>query len=103
MVELIVPLATGAAGGLVGGNILGALFRLGFGTGSLIGLIGGALAVQFFGPEFGPQLSDLAGSAYSAADDLAPGTVIGNLIIGAGGGSVLSLVIGGLRSIFVRG
>jgi len=94
MLEQLIPLATGGAGGLVGGNILGALFRksgMGVGSSSLVGIIGGALATQFLGPTYGPMVASLvAGSGF--------GDIIGNLAVGAGGGGVLSIVFGIIRS-----
>ena len=98
--EALIPLATGAAGGLLGGNVTGALFRksgMGAGSSSLVGIIGGALATQFLGPTLGPMVGMAIGSG---SLDLM--SIIGNLAAGAGGGGVLGIVIGIVRSLFSR-
>ncbi|MEL6299098.1 MAG: hypothetical protein AAFQ45_11060 [Pseudomonadota bacterium] len=92
------PLITGGAGGLVGGNIFGAMFRksgMGVGSSSLIGMAGGALATQFLGPTIGPMVGMAIGSG---GTDLM--SILGNLGAGAAGGGVLSIVFGIIRSMF---
>lgn len=100
----IIQLATGALGGLVGGNIFGALFQatgMGLGSRSLIGLVGGALAVQFFGPDVANLAGDLVGS-YDPQDALAQGTALSNLVAGTAGGAALAIVMGILNGLFGR-
>ncbi|MEL7047520.1 MAG: hypothetical protein AAFO75_00925 [Pseudomonadota bacterium] len=90
----IIAAATGGAGGLVGGNILGALFRksgLGMGSSSLVGIVAGAAATYFLGPTYGPMVGGLAGGG-----DI--GSILGNLAVGAGGGAGGSLLLGIIRS-----
>ena len=53
MLEQLIPLATGALGGLLGGNTTGAMFRktgMGAGSSSMIGMIAGTVPTYFFGP-----------------------------------------------------
>ncbi|MEL7304005.1 MAG: hypothetical protein AAGJ53_09965 [Pseudomonadota bacterium] len=95
------PLITGGAGGLVGGNILGALFRkggMGVGSSSLIGIIGGALATQFLGPEMGNLVGAQIGPATAGQTDLT--SILANFGAGAAGGGGLSIVFVIIRSLF---
>ncbi len=94
----LIQLATGGVGGLIGGNILGAIFKRGAGVNSLVGIIGGALATQFFGAEYGPMIGGILGEYGSDPTNLA--NIVGNLGVGAGGGGILGLVIGLVRSLF---
>lgn len=93
----LIQLGTGAAGGLIGGNILGRIGKGGVGTNSLVGIIGGAAATHFFGPQVGAMVGAVAG-----AGALDPMTIVGNLLAGAGGGSALGLIISVLRGIMSR-
>jgi len=99
MLEQLIPLATGGAGGLLGGNLLGALFRrsgVGVGSSSIVGIAAGAIATYFLGPTYGPMVGGLVGGA-----DL--GSILGNLAVGAGGGAGGSLIWGILRSVMGGG
>jgi len=94
MIEQLIPLATGGLGGLLGGNITGALFRksgMGIGSSSLFGIVAGAAATYFLGPTYGPMVGAMV-----------PGTgielILGNLAVGAGGGAGGSILAGLLRS-----
>lgn len=93
----LIQLGTGALGGLLGGNILGQIGKGGVGTNSLVGIIGGAVATHFFGPQVGQLVGAVAG-----AGALDPMTIVGNLLAGAGGGGVLGLVISVLRGMMSR-
>ncbi|MDX2259796.1 MAG: hypothetical protein NW205_12895 [Hyphomicrobiaceae bacterium] len=96
MIEQLIPLATGAAGGLVGSNILGALFKKsGVASNSLVGIIAGAVATHFFGPTYGPLIGNLIGSGGLEA-------IIGNLGVGAAGGGVAGLIWGIIKSMVSR-
>lgn len=100
----LLGLIIGAAGGLVGGNIFGALFhRSGntLATNTLIGLVGGALAVQFFADDIGSTFGAVWGG-YDASNALAAGSLITYAVAGAGGGAVLAVLIGLLNSVFAR-
>lgn len=95
MLEQLIPLATGGAGGLLGGNLLGSLFRksgVGVGSSSMVGIIAGAVATYFLGPTYGPMVGGLIGGG-----DM--GSIIGNLATGLGGGAGGSLIWGILRSV----
>ena len=88
----ILPYVVQAIGGLVGGNILGALTRGGGGVigRTIIGAIGG-VAAGYGAPMALP--SDLLTTLYSLIDG-ENGTHLGNLIVGASGGGVLGLISG---------
>jgi hypothetical protein len=91
----LIQAALGGAGGLVGGNILGRIGKGGFGTNTLTGIIGGAVATYFFGPTYGPMIGGLVGGG-----DI--GSILGALGVGAGGGGVLGLVVSVLRGLTSR-
>lgn len=96
MLELLLPLLTGGAGGAIGGNLLGGLLGKaggGVASRSLIGIVGGALATKFLGPTLGPMVGAAIGSG--ALDPMA---IIANLATGAGGGGVLTIVLGLIQS-----
>ena len=99
MLEQLIPLATGGLGGLLGGNVTGALFRksgMGAGSSSMVGIIAGVVATYFLGPTMGPIVGGLVGSGGLES-------IIGNLLAGAGGGGLGSIVFGILRSMMSRG
>lgn len=88
------PIIVQAFGGLIAGNILGALTRGGGGAlgRSLAGLVGGVAAGQGL-----PQIAQ-AQDALAMVYGLAGGDIgqhVGNLIVGGAGGGLLGLV-GGL-------
>ena len=88
----MMPYVVQAVGGIVGGNILGALTRGGGGLigRTLIGAIGG-VAAGYGLPQFAPSLQGTLDTLI-AGDN---GVMLGNLLTGAGGGGLLGLV-GGL-------
>lgn len=88
----ILPFVVQAIGGLVGGNILGAVTRGGGGVmgRSIIGAIGG-LGAGYAAPMVSPDLVHTLSSLIDGEN----GAHLGNLIVGATGGGVLGLV-GGL-------
>ncbi|MEO0729280.1 MAG: hypothetical protein AAFY64_02740 [Pseudomonadota bacterium] len=97
----LIGLATGGVGGLLGGNILGAMTKAGAGTNSLVGMVGGAAATYFLGPQVGGIIGPMLGAgAGMGATDI--GGIVSNLAAGAGGGGILSIVIGVLKSMFSR-
>ncbi len=99
MIDQLIQLGTGAAGGLVGGNALGAAFRgrgVGAGQSSLVGMIVGAAATYFFGPTLGPIIAGIVGSGGLDA-------ILGNLLSGAGGGAAGTLIWGLIRSMMGGG
>jgi len=97
----LIGLATGGVGGLLGGNILGALTKSGAGTNSLVGIVGGALATQFLGPQVGGIIGPMLGSGVGmGATDI--GGIVSNLAAGAGGGGILSIIIGLIKSMVSR-
>lgn len=87
----ILPLIVQALGGIIGGNILGALTRGGGGAlgRTVAGAIGGLAAGQGL-----PQVAPGAVATLSGLIGGEAGAHLGNLIIGAGGGGVLGLVTG---------
>jgi hypothetical protein len=89
----ILPYAVQAIGGVVGGNILGALTRGGGGVvgRTIIGAIGG-VAAGYAAPMVLP--ADISNTIFHLIDG-DNGAHLGNLIEGAVGGGVLGLV-GGL-------
>lgn len=95
----LIQLLTGGLGGLLGGNLLGAIFKRGAGVNSLVGIIGGALATQFFGAEYGPMIGNLVGE-YAAGNPTNLANIVANLGTGVAGGGVLGIVVGILRSLF---
>lgn len=88
----ILPYVVQAIGGIVGGNILGALTRGGGGVmgRSIIGAIGG-VGAGYAAPMVSPDIVN----TLSTLIDGPNGAHLGNLITGAVGGGVLGLV-GGL-------
>ena len=88
----ILPYVVQAVGGVVGGNILGALTRGGGGVvgRTIIGAIGG-VGAGYGAPLVAPGLETTL-STLIAGDN---GVMLGNLITGAAGGGILGLV-GGL-------
>lgn len=88
----LMPYIVQAIGGLVGGNIIGALTRGGGGVigRTIIGAIGG-VAAGYGAPMALP--SDLLNTLYSLIDG-ENGAHLGNLIVGASGGGILGLVTG---------
>ena len=92
MIDQLIPLVTGGAGGLLGGNILGKIAggsSVGVGSNTLIGIIGGLVGQYMFGPEVGSMIGAVAGGG-----GLDPMTIVGNLLAGAGGGGGLGLLWG---------
>ena len=85
------PYIVQAVGGIVGGNILGALTRGGGGVvgRTIIGAIGG-VAAGYGLPMAAPGLQDTLSTLISGEN----GVHLGNLIVGAGGGGILGLVSG---------
>ena len=106
----LIGLATGGIGGLLGGNILGAATRAGAGTNSLVGIVGGALAAQFLGTGSADgggvsQIGAIIGPLLGGGVDMSPsglGGIVTNLAAGAGGGGILSIVIGILKRMMSR-
>lgn len=88
----LMPYIVQAVGGIVGGNILGALTRGGGGVmgRTIIGAIGG-VAAGYVAPMALP--ADML-SSVSTLIEGENGVHLGNLIIGALGGGVLGLVAG---------
>lgn len=88
----ILPYVVQAVGGVVGGNILGALTRGGGGVvgRTIIGAIGG-VAAGYAAPMFAP--ADLMTTLNTLIEG-ENGVHLGNLIVGAAGGGVLGLVSG---------
>jgi hypothetical protein len=88
----ILPYAVQAVGGVIGGNILGALTRGGGGIvgRTIIGAIGG-VAAGYAAPMAAP--ADLLGTISTLIEG-ENGAHLGNLIVGAGGGGVLGLISG---------
>ena len=88
----ILPYAVQALGGVVGGNILGALTRGGGGVvgRTIIGAIGG-VGAGYGAPMFVPGEMMQTISTLIEGEN---GVHLGNLIVGAGGGGVLGLVSG---------
>ncbi len=98
MLEQLLPLIAGGAGGLVGGNVTGALFRkagVGLGSSSIVGIAAGALATHFFGPTIGPIVAGLVGTG-----DI--GSIVGNAVTGLGGGGIGTIVWGIIRSLISK-
>lgn len=95
MLEQLIPLAAGAGGGLVGGNLLGSLFKTGRGSNSIVGMVAGAIATYFFGDTFGPMIGGLVASGMLEQ-------IIGGLATGAGGGGLATIVWGIIRSVLMR-
>jgi hypothetical protein len=91
MTELM-PFIVQAVGGVIGGNIIGALTRGGGGVvgRTIIGAIGGVLA-GYAAPMFVP--GDLM-ETLSTLIDGENGVHLGNIIVGAAGGGVLGLITG---------
>lgn len=90
----ILPYVVQAVGGVVGGNILGAVTRGGGGVvgRSLIGAIGGVAAAYAAGAV--PAVGNVT-SMWSSLIEGENGAHLSNLITGAAGGGILGLV-GGL-------
>ncbi len=88
---LMTPFLVQALGGLVAGNILGAVVRGGGGAmgRSLVGIVGG-LAAGWAAQEFAPTLVGDLRSLSSSPE----GAHLGDLIIGAAGGGGLGLIAG---------
>lgn len=88
---MILPLIVQALGGIVGGNILGALTRGGGGAlgRTVAGAIGGLAAGQGL-PQVAPEVVETLSSLLSGE----AGAHLGNFIVGAGGGGILGLVTG---------
>ena len=89
-----ISLGTGALGGLLGGNILGKIVggdKVNMASGSLIGIIGGAIGQYFLGPTIGPMV----GAALANNTDVM--TIVANLLSGAAGGGGLGVIWGIIR------
>lgn len=88
----IMPYVVQAVGGVIGGNILGALTRGGGGVvgRTIIGAVGG-VAAGYGAPMVVP--ADIM-QTISTLIDGENGVHLGNLIVGAGGGGVLGLITG---------
>jgi hypothetical protein len=88
----ILPYVVQAIGGVVGGNILGALMRGGGGVvgRTILGAIGGVTA-GYAAPLFLP--ADIT-STLNTLIEGENGVHLGNLIVGAAGGGVLGLITG---------
>lgn len=98
MIENLIPLLVGGGGGLVGGNIIGSLFRgkgVGAGSSTLVGVAAGALATHFFGPTYGPMIAGLIGGG-----DL--GSLLGSGVTGLAGGAGGTLLWGLVKSVMGR-
>lgn len=98
MIEQLIPLLTGGAGGLVGGNVIGAAFRnagVTTASSSIVGVIAGAIATHFFGPTLGPIVGSIVGSGGLDA-------ILGNLLSGAGGGGAAAVILGIIKSMMSR-
>ena len=95
MLEQLIPLAAGAGGGLVGGNLFGSFFRTGRGSNSVVGMIAGALATYFFGDTMGPIIGGLVGSGMMEQ-------ILGGLLTGAGGGGAGTILWGIIRSVLMK-
>lgn len=88
----ILPYVVQAIGGVVGGNILGALTRGGGGVvgRTIIGAIGG-VGAGFAAPmAVPPEMLSTVSTLIEGEN----GAHLGNIIMGAGGGGVLGLVSG---------
>ena len=88
----ILPYVVQAIGGVIGGNIMGALTRGGGGVvgRTIIGAVGGvgaAYAAPMFVP---PDMMHMISTLIDGEN----GVHLGNLIVGAAGGGVLGLVSG---------
>lgn len=98
MLEQLLPLLAGGGGGILGGNIIGSLFRnsgVGAGSSTVVGAITGAIASYFFGPTFGPIVAGLIGSGGLDA-------LLGNGVAGLAGGGVGTIVWGIIKSMMSK-
>ena len=98
MLEQLIPLATGGLGGLLGGGAAGSMFRnsgVTAGSSSVVGIITGAIATYFFGPTLGPIVGGLIGTGGIEA-------ILGNLLSGAGGGGVGTILFGIIKSMMSK-
>lgn len=93
MLEQLIPLASGALGGLAGGAAVGGMFKnagVGRGSSSTVGILAGAIATYFFGPTLGPMIGSVVGSGMLES-------VLGGLVSGAGGGGIGVILFGLIR------
>lgn len=88
----LMPFIVQAVGGVIGGNILGALTRGGGGVigRTIVGAIGGVAAGYGAPMVVPPDMME----TISTLIDGENGDHLGNLIVGAGGGGVLGLISG---------
>ena len=102
MLELIISLASGAAGG----NIAGALLKnqsLGTLGNSIAGIVGGGVGGQIISAVLGgaaPELGDAAAAATSGGLDI--GAIIGQLAGGTVGGGGAMMIVGLLKNMMSK-
>ena len=97
MLELLLPLVSGAVGGAGAGNILGGLMNKagGRGASSMVGMVAGAIATYFLGPTLGPIVGSMVGGG-------ALESILGGLVSGAGGGGLASVLFGLVKSMMAK-
>jgi hypothetical protein len=93
IINLIIQLLSGAAGGNLAGAIL-KNFSLGPVGNTVAGVLGGGIGGQILGSLLGGGM----GAAASGGLDL--GAIVGQIASGGVGGGILMLVIGILKSVF---
>lgn len=100
MVELIIALLSGAAGGNIVGKVLKNL-DLGPVGNSIAGIIGGGLGSQILAMLSGGAMDAAAGAA-GAAGGLDIGAIISQVASGGVGGGVLMAIVGIIKSMMAK-